>query len=148
MCRPAWQRCDTLMTLREQHFFRALLKNIDTRQWYLCPQVRVADIVRLGGHIRPQSRAWWQLFRMASQWHCDVVIIDKNTFGIIAAVELDDASHLQVRRVRRDILLAEVLRQAGIPLIRHHDSQILLKQINQFLQGKTKGMRQAECADI
>jgi hypothetical protein len=30
---------------------------------------------------------------MASQWHCDVVIVDIHTFAIICAVELDDASH-------------------------------------------------------
>ncbi|WP_256574454.1 DUF2726 domain-containing protein, partial [Klebsiella variicola] len=63
--------------------------------------------------IRPRSRTWWQLFRMASQWHCDVVIVDIHTFAIVGAVELDDASHLKKHRIRRDILLEEVLRQAG-----------------------------------
>lgn len=49
---------------------------------------------------------------MASQWHCDVVVVDITTFAIVAAVELDDASHLK-HRVRRDILmLEEVLRQS------------------------------------
>lgn len=32
---------------------------------------------------------------MASQWHCDVVVVDITTFAIVAAVELDDASHLK-----------------------------------------------------
>ncbi|KDY49889.1 hypothetical protein AB91_5002 [Escherichia coli 2-460-02_S3_C1] len=47
------------------------------KRWYLCPQVRVADIVQLNGNIRPRSRQWWQLFRMVSQWHVDVVIVER-----------------------------------------------------------------------
>jgi hypothetical protein len=45
----------------------------------------------------------------------------------VAAVELDDASHLKKHRVRRDILLEEVLRQAGIPLLRERDSEKLVR---------------------
>jgi hypothetical protein len=43
---------------------------------------------------------------MASQWHCDVVIVDIH-FAIIGAIELDDASHQKKQRIRRDILLEE-----------------------------------------
>lgn len=117
LCRQrVWVGNDTLMTPREQHFFRALLRHTSRKRWLLCPQVRVADIATLSPHIRPRSRTWWQLFRMASQWHCDVVIVDIHTFAIIGAVELDDASHQKKHRIRRDILLEEVLRQAGIPV--------------------------------
>ncbi|AKL32788.1 DUF2726 domain-containing protein [Klebsiella michiganensis] len=101
----------------------------------LCRErVRVADIATLAPHIRPRSRAWWQLFRMASQWHCDVVIVDIRTFAIVAAIELDDASHLKRHRIRRDILLEEVLRQAGIPLLRDRDSEKLVRRIREFLR--------------
>ena len=41
-----------------------------------------------------KSRQWWQLFRMVSQWHVDVVIVERRSFSIVAAVELDDAIHL------------------------------------------------------
>ncbi|OUZ52877.1 hypothetical protein CBL21_26915, partial [Shigella flexneri] len=62
-----------------------------------------------GAVHRPRSRQWWQLFRMVSQWHVDVVIVELRSFSIVAAVELDDASHLRPERRRRDILLEEVL---------------------------------------
>ena len=103
------------------------------KRWYLCPQVRVADIVQLNGNIRPRSRQWWQLFRMVSQWHVDVVIVERRSFSIVAAVELDDASHLRPERRRRDILLEEVLRQAGIPLLRSHDARKLLQMTGEWL---------------
>ncbi|HFE3534825.1 TPA: DUF2726 domain-containing protein, partial [Klebsiella pneumoniae] len=85
---------------------------------------------------------WWQLFRMASQWHCDVVIVDIHTFAIIGAVELDDASHQKKHRIRRDILLEEVLRQAGIPLLRDRDSERLVRRVREFL--KYRGADAAE----
>lgn len=120
-----WQRQKTLLTEREVSFMKGLFRIVDMKRWYLCPQVRVADIVQLNGNIRPRSRQWWQLFRMVSQWHVDVVIVERCSFSIVAAVELDDASHLRPERRRRDILLEEVLRQAGIPLLRSHDARKL-----------------------
>ncbi|EOC2355029.1 fertility inhibition protein FinO [Escherichia coli] len=83
--------------------------------------------------IRPRSHQWWQLFRMVSQWHVDVVIVERRSFSIVAAVELDDASHLRPERRRRDILLEEVLRQAGIPLLRSHDARKLLQMTGEWL---------------
>ncbi|PLM42881.1 hypothetical protein CWM85_39700, partial [Klebsiella michiganensis] len=39
LCRQrVWMGNDTLMTPREQHFFRALLKHTDRKHWLLCPQ--------------------------------------------------------------------------------------------------------------
>jgi carbamoylphosphate synthase small subunit len=70
---------------------------------------------------------------MAAQWHCDVVIVDRRTFRVVAAVELDDASHLKKSRCRRDILLDEVMRQAGMPLLRSRDARELQRMIRDFL---------------
>ncbi|HBQ8480641.1 TPA: hypothetical protein NBQ43_005092, partial [Klebsiella pneumoniae] len=55
LCRQrVWVGNDTLMTPREQHFFRALLRHTSRNRWLLCPQVRVADIATLSSHIRPR----------------------------------------------------------------------------------------------
>ncbi|EAT1859750.1 DUF2726 domain-containing protein [Salmonella enterica] len=134
-----WQRQNTLMTEREIHFMKGLFRVVDMKRWYLCPQVRVADIVQLKGNIRSRSRQWWQLFRMVSQWHVDVVIVDRRTFCVVAVVELDDASHLQLERKRRDILLEEVMRQAGIPLLRSHDAKKLQQMTGEWLNASQAG---------
>lgn len=133
-----WVRQEQLMTDREVHFMRGLFRMVDMRRWYLCPQVRVADIVEISPRVRSRGRTWWKLFHMAAQWHCDVVIVDRQSFKVVAAVELDDASHLKMRRQRRDILLEEVLRQAGIPLLRSRDSQELQRMIRAFLSALHK----------
>lgn len=99
----------------------------------------MADIVQLKGNIRSRSRQWWQLFRMVSQWHVDVVIVDRRTFCVVAVVELDDASHLQLERKRRDILLEEVMRQTGIPLLRSHDAKKLQQMTGEWLNASQAG---------
>ncbi|EMK2300890.1 DUF2726 domain-containing protein [Salmonella enterica] len=128
-----WVRQAQLMTDREVHFMQGLFRSVDMRRWYLCPQVRVADIVQITPRVRGRSRTWWKLFHMAAQWHCDVVIVDRRTFRVVAAVELDDASHLKKSRCRRDILLDEVMRQAGMPLLRSRDARELQRMIRDFL---------------
>ncbi|EMG7890818.1 DUF2726 domain-containing protein [Enterobacter hormaechei] len=128
-----WERQVQLMTDREVHFMQGLFRSVDMRRWYLCPQVRVADIVQITPRVRGRSRTWWKLFHMAAQWHCDVVIVDRRTFRVVAAVELDDASHLKKSRCRRDILLDEVMRQAGMPLLRSRDARELQRMIRDFL---------------
>ena len=130
-----------LMTDREVNFMQGLFRTVDMNRWYLCPQVRVADIVQITPRVRARSRAWWKLFSLVSRWHCDVVIVDRLTFRIVAALELDDASHLKKNRRRRDILLNEVMRQAGIPLLRSRDSQALQRMTAEFLALQSTGDR-------
>lgn len=137
-----WRAQRALMTDREVYFMQDLFRQVDMNRWYLCPQVRVADIVELSPEIRPRSKIWWRLFSMVAQWHCDVVIVDRRTFAVVAAIELDDASHLKKSRVKRDILLNEVMRQAGIPLLRNRDSRALLKTVSDFLNTLTESTTQ------
>ncbi len=47
-----WQRQKTLLTEREVSFMKGLFRIVDMKRWYLCPQVRVADIVQLNENIR------------------------------------------------------------------------------------------------
>ncbi|HGD7740479.1 TPA: DUF2726 domain-containing protein, partial [Escherichia coli] len=61
--RPSFVSAGRLMTEREQRFLRRLDRVTDTRHWRLCPQVRVADIVRVAPDRKSGSREWWQLFR-------------------------------------------------------------------------------------
>ncbi|WMN30404.1 hypothetical protein MS8324_B0001 (plasmid) [Escherichia coli] len=48
-------------------------------------------------------------------------------------VELDDRSHQAPKRQRRDMLLEEVLKQAGIPLLRGDDEQLLAERVRAHL---------------
>ena len=67
--RQSFVSAGQLMTEREQRFLRRLDRGTDKCQWRLCPQVRVADIVRVAPDHKSGSSEWWQLFRLVSQWH-------------------------------------------------------------------------------
>ena len=50
--------------------------------------------------------------------HIDFVLCDPRTLAPVLAVELDDASHAAPHRRQRDVLVNEVLRTVGLPLLR------------------------------
>lgn len=121
------------MTPREQHFLTALRAATGDARWLLCPQVRLADVVQVSARFRARSRPWWRFFGVIAQWHCDVVIVSRADFRVVAVVELDDASHLRAHRRRRDRVFEEVLRQAGIPLLRDRDAARLVRAVTRHL---------------
>ncbi|WP_407248649.1 DUF2726 domain-containing protein [Klebsiella pneumoniae] len=112
-----WQRQKTLLTEREVSFMKGLFRIVDMKRWYLCPQVRVADIVQLNGNIRPRSRQWWRLFRMVSQWHVDVVIVERRSFSIVAAVSWMMPAIYDRNADAGIFFWKRFTRQAGIPLL-------------------------------
>ncbi|QSS48181.1 DUF2726 domain-containing protein [Escherichia coli] len=104
---------------------KGLFRIVDMKRWYLCPQVRVADIVQLNGNIRPRlyasggSYSGWCLSGMLM-----LVIVERRSFSIVAAVELDDASHFTTGTQTPGYSSGKrLLRQAGIPLLRSHDAR-------------------------
>ena len=50
--------------------------------------------------------------------HLDFLICKADDLSLVAGVELDDSSHQRKDRGERDILVDEVLKSAGIPLVR------------------------------
>lgn len=122
--RPSFVSAGQLVTEREQGFLRRRDRVTDTRQWWLRPQVRVADIVRVATDRKAGSHEGWQL---VSQWHGDVVIMDR-AGRIITAVALGDRSRQAPKRPQHDLLPEKVLNQAGIPLLRGDDDQQLAER--------------------
>jgi len=74
--------------------------------------------VRLGDLIRPEKgldrSAATSLRNRANQKHVDFVVVRAADFGVVAAVELDDASHRQKKRRERDAYVDAALGAAGI----------------------------------
>ena len=79
-------------------------------------KVRVSDVIE----PRPGlSRSTWQgAVNRIDRKHFDYVLCRPDDLSIVAAVELDDASHDQSHRQRRDRFLATACEAAGLPLVR------------------------------
>lgn len=109
----AYQLRPSLLTKAERSFY-GVLQQVAQGKWTIFAKVRVSDIVTV-----PRGVAGWQTqFNKVQSKHVDMVICDPSTLRVLAAVELDDASHQQLERQERDSFIAEVFATAKLPLIR------------------------------
>ncbi len=83
------------------------------RNYHVAFKARLADLITCS------QSAWDEGFgHMIARHHVDFVLCDYRTTEVIAAIELDDKSHAQPSRRRRDAFLDQALYTAGIPLVR------------------------------
>ena len=103
-----------LLSAAELRFFHAL-QHVAGNQYWVFTKVRVADLVDIRGL---KGRQWWRSFARISQKHIDFVVAARQGLEVLAAIELDDRSHLLRDRRQRDHLVNSIFSQAGIPLLR------------------------------
>lgn len=108
-----YKKVDLLLTKAEQNFFLVLSMAISDKNYYICPKVRLADIIQVDSKDNYQS-----YFNKIKSKHIDYVICDRTTFKIIYAIELDDTSHNLEHRINRDDFILNALSNADIELIR------------------------------
>jgi hypothetical protein len=107
-----YTRRDSLLSRGELAFFWALRRAIGGR-FGVSFKTRLADIVHCPEEL------WESIHgRKLCQKHVDFVLYDRRTMSVLLAIELDDASHDQPERRRRDKFVDEVFRGIGLPLLR------------------------------
>ncbi|MDO6562706.1 DUF2726 domain-containing protein [Amphritea sp. 1_MG-2023] len=111
-----YRKCGPLFTPAERSFYAVLLKAIDSDQHQVLGKVRVADV------LEPQPSRnrsqWHKAFNAISAKHFDFVICKIDDLTPVAAIELDDNSHKQKNRKKRDELLMKICQQSAFPLLR------------------------------
>jgi hypothetical protein len=113
--RYRYQANTYLMTRAENNFFTALQGAFNDR-YFIFSKVRIADVMT--PDYRNGSKLWWRAFVKISSKHIDFVLVVKRTRRIVACVELDDASHRQAGRIKRDRFVNAAFEAAQLPLIR------------------------------
>lgn len=108
---PNYRRRATLLTPAEQAFRDALLKAIPDGV-AVSYKVRLLDVIE-GENARDTAAR-----NKVMSKHLDYVLIEVRSSRILAAIELDDASHLRPDRMERDRFVDHAMRSAGLPLIR------------------------------
>lgn len=110
----------SLLTPTERSFFGVLHQAIGP-EYYICPKVRLADIIR---PAKQSSRSGWQTaFNRISGKHVDFVICNPADLGIVGVIELDDRTHRRFERGFRDSTVDVVLSAAGVQVIRIRASE-------------------------
>ena len=106
---------DSLLTPAELNFFN-VLKTVMPDDFCIMCKVRLADLIKVNRNL-PRSDSQSAFNRIQSK-HIDFVICRTDDMSIYCVLELDDKSHNQASRQKRDAFVNDSLKGAGIP-IRH-----------------------------
>ncbi len=125
-----YKKVQNLFTASERKFYFALQRAVGDR-YLIFAKVRAADLL-LPISAKDRSR-WRSAFNKVACKHFDYVLCDEG-LDIIAAIELDDASHARADRIERDRFIEWACKSAKLPLIRiktakHYDTKELRSTI-------------------
>lgn len=112
--RSRWMSAD-LLTPAERRFAEVLRQALPSGV-AIAPKVRLADIVN--PTALQESRTYREDLQPLLGKHLDFVLMDAADWRALAVVELDDRSHLDTKRRRRDAFLEAVLFESGMPILR------------------------------
>lgn len=96
------------MLSRPEYNFLLLLREIAPEKYEVVPQVALINVIDKKTNTSYRN----ELFRV-----CDYCFVDRDTFEPLLLVELNDRSHLRADRQERDAKVAEICRDARIPLV-------------------------------
>ena len=96
--------------------FLAVLDQVIGSHYRIMAQVRLADILKVKSGLDNSIRS--SAFNRIKAKHLDFVACDPSDMSVKFAIELDDSSHKQAKRMERDAFLNDAMQSAGIPLHR------------------------------
>ena len=105
-----------LLSKAENAFCKELVAALPSG-YVVCPKVRVADVIKVSRGVT--GRAFGFHFNQISRKHFDFVICDAKTSKIVGVVELDDSSHDEDKRIKRDNYVDAATLSAGLQVVRH-----------------------------
>ena len=98
-----------LMSKYEKNFYEILSKNF-AQDYIIMPQVNLASIIEKIKDFPTQYQN--ELYR-----NIDFGIFDKNSMKPLLLIEINDKTHNQPDRIKRDLKVKEICNQANIKLI-------------------------------
>jgi hypothetical protein len=103
-----------ILTDAETKFFRALQAAVG-KQYAIFPQLPLWTFIQPEPHDAQAARTFTNRISLK---RVDFVLVDPTSLKPHVVIELDDRSHEQETRQKRDAFVATVLEQAGIELVR------------------------------
>ncbi|MDP1595823.1 MAG: DUF2726 domain-containing protein [Methylotenera sp.] len=104
------------LTPTEMMFYHRLIEALPN--FIVLAQVQLSSFLKVD-ETQTNYQNYLKWFQPISQQSVDFLICEKN-FSIVAAVELDDKSHLRTKSIERDNKKTNNLNAANVPLIRWH----------------------------
>ena len=111
-----YSRKEALMTDAETRFFHRL-QRVSEGKYYVFPQIHLSALLK----NETKGRYWKAAFQRINRTSVDYVLAHKDSLQVAYVVELDDWSHDTAKRRSRDMGVEEMLKSAGIKLVRFRD---------------------------
>jgi len=103
-----------LFSPAERSFYGVIVQAISDKA-LIFGKVRVADIL---SPAKYSSKSEWQTaFNKVSRKHFDFVLCHPKTLSVLCVIELNDKSHLETDRIKRDNFLKLCCESAKLPLV-------------------------------
>lgn len=115
----AYTAKETPMTRTEAVFFVKLNNAVESR-YYVFPQVHLSAILRSNA----SGKDWSYSFSHINSKSVDYVLCDKETLRPTYAIELDDYTHNQPARRKRDAEVERIFEEANLPLVRFKNKDV------------------------
>ncbi|HIZ55000.1 MAG TPA: DUF2726 domain-containing protein [Firmicutes bacterium] len=125
-----YEKIDCLLTEREAKFYALLDPIAEECGFRVMVKVRLADLIRVK-QGRKDFQSW---FNRIKAKHIDFAVCSAKLEPVVL-IELDDRSHDQKDRIRRDQFVDRALAKAGVPILhyREYSPEQLQKDLQNFL---------------
>lgn len=121
-----------LLTKKEWAFYKALKPITDKYHLHVLAKVRLADLVEVKKGL--SNSQYFKAFAKIKAKHVDFVLARPANLAVLCAIEVDDGSHDDIDRQKRDFFLDKVCETVKLPLIRCTDINGVEDQICEKLK--------------
>ena len=108
-----YNRKYVIMTEREQEFYKKL-KSVCGDSILIFPQIHLSSL--FFHNVKGQN--FKLAFRFINRLSVDFVLVDSRNFKTLLAIELDDSTHNEKDRIKRDLIVNDIFKKANFPLLR------------------------------
>lgn len=108
-----YNRKYVIMTEREQEFYKKL-KLVCGDSILIFPQIHLSSL--FFHNVKGQN--FKLAFRFINRLSIDFVLVDSRNFKTLLAIELDDSTHNEKDRIKRDLIVNDIFKKANFPLLR------------------------------
>lgn len=103
----------SILSEGERRFYLQGLRPAVGKRYKILMKVRLTDVLQVPPELWRSGAG-----RKVQQRHVDFLLVSKCRFKIVAAIELDDATHLEPEQQAKDAYLDDALLAAGVPNLR------------------------------
>lgn len=123
-----YNRKYVIMTEREQEFYKKL-KLVCGDSILIFPQIHLSSL--FFHNVKGQN--FKLAFRFINRLSVDFVLVDSRNFKTLLAIELDDSTHNEKDRIKRDLIVNDIFKKAHFPLLRVESVKIDNEKLKEMI---------------